>query len=428
MKKINIAVLLCALLAISCSDYPKVEKNHFLIEGEISNIADSVEVELILEQGAFKTNRKTEKIIDGKFSFCDTISRDLDFVQIGISYTQEGYAGGELAIAVAPRSYTKITGDGLNYAKWHAEGSLKEQQTINGYYETLSDKIDPYLDVSAELYTTIQQIMKLNDSNDPADKKRIKTLYDEYKKYNEEVVDPKVKEMQIACLDYMSTIPVDEYWLYHFKNRFLLLSKYEKYDYLKPYITKLYECIPEKYFRSGTGAAIYTIINMPKDVEVGDDMVDGELYDLEGNKHLLSEIKSDYILLDFWGLGCGPCMQSIPEMEGIIDFYGDELTVVGICISGDSEDVRQTIADINIGGKQLHERSDPAILFELYGSGGVPQYVLISPERKVVAKWRGYSTGYLNENVSNHLGRRDQLLGIPEGGEVIRLDPNFKIK
>mgnify|MGYP003057865721 CR=1 FL=1 len=63
------------------------------------------------------------------------------------------------------------------------------------------------------------------------------------------------------------------------------------------------------------GQIITGYMNLPETVNVGDEMADGDLYDLDGNVRHLSEFKGKYILLDFWSQGCGPCLQSLPELE-----------------------------------------------------------------------------------------------------------------
>jgi predicted RNA-binding protein len=55
----------------------------------------------------------------------------------------------------------------------------------------------------------------------------------------------------------------------------------------------------------------------PTVVEVGDDMADADLYDVNGKIHHLSDFKGKYILIDFWSQGCAPCLQSLPELKEI---------------------------------------------------------------------------------------------------------------
>lgn len=163
------------------------------------------------------------------------------------------------------------------------EGSRKEQRTINGYREALADELAPFWEANGEAQRVIQQVLKLDDSTDPADKRRARVLYDEYIKHDTEVMAPLRREMQIALAEYMLTTPVDEYWLYKFYNVFVTLFKFKQAEYLNTYITSMYEYIPERYFRSGIGAAIYTTMNLPEDIEVGDAMLDGEVIRLDPN-------------------------------------------------------------------------------------------------------------------------------------------------
>jgi thiol-disulfide isomerase/thioredoxin len=67
-------------------------------------------------------------------------------------------------------------------------------------------------------------------------------------------------------------------------------------------------------------------------LEVGEKAVDAELFDMQGNKHRLSEAFSDgrYVLLDFWNLGCGACRQSESELLEVYDRMNGRLEIVGI--------------------------------------------------------------------------------------------------
>ena len=106
--------------------------------------------------------------------------------------------------------------------------------------------------------------------------------------------------------------------------------------------------------RPRQGKNITEYMNLGAEVNVGDEMADGDLYDSEGNLHHLSEFKGQYILLDFWSMGCGPCVQSIPEMEEVTAIYKDKLAVVSI--SGDSkENWKKFISEKSMTGNQWNE-------------------------------------------------------------------------
>ena len=81
-----------------------------------------------------------------------------------------------------------------------------------------------------------------------------------------------------------------------------------------------------------TLAEIHNYVYPPRLLQVGDKAVDAELFDMQGQKQHLFEAFSNgkYVLLDFWGIGCGPCMMSEPEMREVYEKMKDKLEIVAI--------------------------------------------------------------------------------------------------
>ena len=105
----------------------------------------------------------------------------------------------------------------------------------------------------------------------------------------------------------------------------------------------------------------------------------------------------------FWSQGCGPCVQSIPELEKISAFYADRLAVISI--SSDPKD--QWLAFLKEKGLKGHQwnelRNDGAGLAAAYNVHGIPHYVLIAPDGKVQDVWNGYGEGSLERKMKEHL-------------------------
>ena len=115
----------------------------------------------------------------------------------------------------------------------------------------------------------------------------------------------------------------------------------------------------------------------------------------EGKVHHLSELEGGYILLDFYGTGCYPCRQALPELEELLEMYPGKLHVVGINREK-KEDWIQYLDEVKPAGLQWNEAHAARNgLFKAYGVLPIPHYVLISPERKVVDSWTGYGEGSL---------------------------------
>lgn len=200
----------------------------------------------------------------------------------------------------------------------------------------------------------------------------------------------------------MKSAPVSKVWI----NKLLLYASMMKYESIMPYkdeVKELYSRMSDEEKQTPAGQEITQYIYPPVTVGVGDAMVDGDLYDGEGTLHHLAEFKGNYILLDFWSSGCGPCIQSIPEMKKIVSMYKDKLVVVSI--SEDPKDSwKEYIKNKGMEGYQWNElRRGRTGLAASYQVNGIPYYVLIAPDGKIQDVWSGYGEGSLLNKVKQNI-------------------------
>ena len=107
----------------------------------------------------------------------------------------------------------------------------------------------------------------------------------------------------------------------------------------------------------------------------------------------ISDLKDKVVLLDFWATWCGPCRQSIPEVERIYKKYQSK----GVVVVGVSEDdpstqgnipaVQQALGmtyPIMIGSKA------PEIFRQYPGNGGIPVLYLIDKQGRIKHMQEGY--------------------------------------
>ena len=129
----------------------------------------------------------------------------------------------------------------------------------------------------------------------------------------------------------MKQIPVDDIWLEQLEKLAMSAKYTENYPY-KEEVIALYEGLTDGEKQTNWAMNTYTYLFPPQVVEVGDEMADADLYDLEGNVHRLADFKGKYIMLDFWSRGCGPCLMALPEMKEVAEMYKDRLTIVSLSI------------------------------------------------------------------------------------------------
>ena len=183
----------------------------------------------------------------------------------------------------------------------------------------------------------------------------------------------------------MKELPISNVWM----EKLLRLSMSLKYNPKftnKEKILALYDRLNEEQKASIEGQEIRVNLFPPKTVKEGDDMADADLFDLDGKVHHLADFKGKYMLLDFWSSGCGPCIMALPEMKEIQEQYKDRLTIISL--SSDTQTRwKAASAQHEMTWQNLSDLKQTAGLYAVYDVNGIPNYVLISPEGKIVKIW-----------------------------------------
>ena len=204
-------------------------------------------------------------------------------------------------------------------------------------------------------------------------------------------------------LEVLKEMPISLIWMETYADLLKLLT-FGEYDSIAEEIRDLYKKLSESDKQTELGKICTEYMNLPTPIAEGDTMVDGDLFDVNGNLHHLSEFKGKYILLDFWSRGCAPCVASLPEMEEIIEQYKGRMEVVSISI--DSENLwKSFVKEKQIKGNQWNElrKGMNTGLTVVYKVKSYPSYVMISQDGKVMKIWAGYGKGSLKKQIKELL-------------------------
>lgn len=91
----------------------------------------------------------------------------------------------------------------------------------------------------------------------------------------------------------------------------------------------------------------------------------------------------NYLLLDFWGTWCGPCIQGVPVLRGIYEKYSRDIELIGIAgeHKADTANVLSAIAKYNMPWKHLmfykNDELNKELLLNKYRISSYPTYILI---------------------------------------------------
>lgn len=388
--------LLVCMTMINCSIQKRrnIPANEYFIYGKLKNVPDSVVIGLYVSEGNIIKLLSQDTLTNGEFSFRDTIS---DTRQLLIMSKSKSFPGIWLNVWVAPGKYIEISGQDKLLRTWTIESDIPEQLEENRFMDCAMTQQRELMQHLAASYDW-QRMMFIDHPGDEEFAKKAWAKIDSIRKLE----NPLQKEIWKKEMEYMKSAPVSKVWI----NNLLLYASMMKYENIMPYkdeVKELYTRMSDEEKQTPAGQEITQYIYPPVTVGVGDAMVDGDLYDSAGALHHLAEFKGNYILLDFWSSGCGPCVQSIPEMKKIVAMYKDKLVVVSI--SEDPKDNwKEYIKNKGMEGNQWNElRRGRTGLAASYQVNGIPYYVLIAPDGKIQDVWSGYGEGSLLDKVKQNI-------------------------
>lgn len=396
-----------ALLFVSCG--PTVPGNEYRIEGALTGVPDSTVISLYQEEDGLLEKVQSDTVVGGRFVFADTISKPR---ALSLLCTAPGFPSNYLTVWVAPGERVQVTGHDKLINLWEVQSNLTEQAELNGFTDCARDLLRQQTLCSLQRDSLMQVLMNAQQAGtlDMATFQQINGLSDSLQRLFFRL------EYQISQkeLTYMRTLPCSSSWMDKLEKQARLVRSasanddrfhelFKDFQALEQPVKELYDALPDSVKQTVDARRIYNLLYPPRLVEVGDAMADGPLYDSEGKEHHLAEFKGKYILLDFWSRGCGPCLQSIPELERISTVYADRLAVISI--SSDPEEVwKAFLKEKGLKGHQWNElRNDGGGLASAYNVRGIPHYVLIAPDGKVAAMWSGYGKGSLERKMKESL-------------------------
>lgn len=382
--------LVSAFIAMQAQD-------RYVIEGTIKNVPEGTFVQLFRNIGDILKVVDGDTITGNRFRFSgETTGNGVEpmtlFAMKGDTISMV------LDVYVRPGSHINISGDGMLVYTWDVESDIPEQQTRQKIVMAARkwwDRIQ-LIDIHVDALRSMMRSGTLADG----DKAAVQAKLDSLDKDKCMAVDSVIMA-ETAVMDGMD---VDDAWMEELNGNAIFAKSYDNEKGMNA-VRELYDRLPDKWKNTMTGSEIGITVYPPKEIAKGETAADGDLFDIDGGVHHLADFKGKYILLDFWSIGCGPCLQAIPEMKEVAEAYKDSLVIVSLSL--DTEEIwRQESPKHGMTWYNLSDKKGRSGMAAKYGVWGIPHYVLVSPQGILLAQWSGYSKGNLKENVKKHLGGR----------------------
>jgi thiol-disulfide isomerase/thioredoxin len=113
----------------------------------------------------------------------------------------------------------------------------------------------------------------------------------------------------------------------------------------------------------------------------------------DGKLISLAQFKGKYIVLDFWGTWCGPCMKELPDLKAVVEKYSATVNFVGIACLENEKNWKKVIDEHHLGWTQLIN-SDENDVSVLYGVKAYPTKIIIDKDFNIVQRFVGLTDDF----------------------------------
>lgn len=367
----------------------KCQKN-YSIEGYITGIKDSTLISLARSDGNVITTIASDTVIGEKFRFSGKIDNAEPFMILGRG---TGFPSMWLDVWVAPNTTVKISGSDKFLKTWKVESPIKQQKELNLYMEATKAELNELQRLSVSRISYFEKLQKAS----PEERKQIKKDIDSIDRLQDSL-GALMHQKEITLL---SNSPVSPIWMDKL-NGLAMSVKYSHKSLREPAI-KLFKKLNTAQKESPEGREIAAYLYPARVVKNGEPMADTVLYTLEGKASSLAQFKGKYLLLDFWSIGCGPCISAMPDLRKVSEVYKDSLTVISLSVDRKKEIWKKASEQEKISWVNLSDGNGMAGIAARYGVQGIPHYVIISPSGEILTSWSGFSKGLVEEKIKNFI-------------------------
>ena len=363
-------LLLLTTVLFACKPEVKVAPDSFTVTGTIKGL-DTEYMSRSYKDA--EGNRVSDSIFveNGKFTYTAKIGEP-EFivfwpnVENTIKRTDRGYyptKSSQFAFLAAPGDYIEFKGEVTDFVDAYPTGT-----PANDDLASINSKIFPLLNQAVNMQ--LEQ-NKLEDT-DP----RYQVLTDSMNLLNE-----KVDEMK---KEFVASNPKSEAAAWYLSDM-MVRSQVSQDEAIK--IFKSFD----------QGLAGYTYYEaVAQRVEGIESTMEGKIIPNftsnatpNGETFELYSLKGKYVLVDFWGTWCAPCIAEMPTVKEYQEKYKDQLVILGIN-SGDSmEKMVQFLDKYDYDWQQVLAQNETEDLVLKLNVAGFPTKFILDPEGKIIKRFVG---------------------------------------
>ena len=368
----NSFTLLFSILLFSCNQESKVPLDSFTVTGSIKGLDTEY-----MSRSVYKDGKRTTDSIfvkNGQFSYTAKINKEEHIifwpnVERTIKRSGRGYypvKSSQFAFLAKPGDNIVFKGEVLDFINAYPTGSK-----ANDDLTKINRTIFPLMNASVNFQLKKNKLQK----EDP----RIQLISDSIIQINNKIISLKK--------EYILSNPNSEAAIWYLSDMMMRrqLSNEEAITAFNGMDNNLSNNAHYKEVETRVKGIESTMVG-----KIVPDFTTNST--LDGSKFTFSSLRGKYVLIDFWGIWCGPCVAEMPKVKEYATKYADKLTVLGIDSGDSKEKIKEFINKNKYDWQQIlsiRNTSDDLVL--KFNVAGFPTKFIIDPDGKIIQRYLGSS-------------------------------------
>ena len=125
------------------------------------------------------------------------------------------------------------------------------------------------------------------------------------------------------------------------------------------------------------------------ELHIGAEVPDFSFTDFGGKSRKLSEFRGKYVLVEFWGTWCGPCVGEIPHLKKAYEKYSSRgFEILGMDEDKDINKVKEFLAEKGMTWTQATPESIKELVKKRFRITAYPTTMLLDPQGRIISLGR----------------------------------------
>ena len=363
-------VLLFLASVFACSPKATDTSDSFTVSGYVPGL-DTKHMSYSYRNAEGKRVSDSVFVKDNKFTYTGKISEPTHIifwpnVEKTIKRTGRGYypaKSSQFAFLASPGDEIEFKGKVTDFVDAYPTGTKANDELAE-----INRKIFPLMNQSVNTQLKINKL----DENDPA----IEDLKASIAKLDEQTI--RLKK------EFVTTNPKSEAAAWYLSD--MMIRSHVTQDEAIEYFNGLDKGLANYTFYEAVAQRVEGI----ESTKVGKIMpnfisnatMDGETFDL-------NDLRGKYVLIDFWGTWCAPCIAEMPTVKEYKEKYADKLVVLGVNNGDTMEKLKAFVEPKGYDWQQILDKDGEQDLVLKLNVAGFPTKFILSPEGEILNRFVG---------------------------------------